>query len=119
MSELLPFVLLVLAGAVPLAWSATGWPPRVRPWLLALPAAVAFGVLVSVASTVLASDNEMVWSTAWVPTLDATLDFRADGIGLLLALLVTGIGTLIMLFAGAYMAKKRDANRLWAVLYAL
>lgn len=38
----------------------------------------------------------------WVPSLDVDLAFRLDGFSLLFTLLVTGIGTLVVLYANAY-----------------
>lgn len=40
---------------------------------------------------------------AWVPELGVSLQFRLDGLSLLFALLITFFGTLIMLYASAYL----------------
>ncbi len=47
----------------------------------------------------------------WVPRLDVRLALHLDGLSLLFALLVTGIGTLIVIYAGAYgiTPSRRDA----------
>ncbi|ADO68864.1 hydrogen gas-evolving membrane-bound hydrogenase subunit E [Stigmatella aurantiaca] len=50
---------------------------------------------------------------AWVPELDVALTLRADGLSLLMALLITGLGTLIVLYAGAYL---QDSPRLGSFL---
>ncbi|MCH8496731.1 MAG: hypothetical protein LAT57_14020, partial [Balneolales bacterium] len=42
-------------------------------------------------------------STAWLPGLDVNLAFLLDGLSLTFALLITGIGTLIVIYAGGYM----------------
>jgi multicomponent Na+:H+ antiporter subunit A len=42
----------------------------------------------------------------WVPALGVALDFRLDGFSLLFCLLITGIGTLVTVYAGAYFAEK-------------
>ncbi|SEU34280.1 hydrogen gas-evolving membrane-bound hydrogenase subunit E [Stigmatella erecta] len=39
----------------------------------------------------------------WVPGLEVALTLRADGLSLLMALLITGMGTLVVLYAGAYL----------------
>ncbi|MCE2540626.1 MAG: DUF4040 domain-containing protein, partial [Acidobacteria bacterium] len=44
-----------------------------------------------------------VWEMAWLPQLGIDLDLVVDGLSLLFALLITGIGAFIFLFAGAYM----------------
>ncbi len=40
----------------------------------------------------------------WVPSLDINLIFRMDGLGLLFALIISGVGTFIMIYAGGYLA---------------
>jgi multicomponent Na+:H+ antiporter subunit A len=49
------------------------------------------------------SGDILVWETAWLPQRGIDLDFVVDGLSLLFALLITGIGAFIMLFAGEYM----------------
>lgn len=38
----------------------------------------------------------------WVPALGISLSLRLDGFALLFVLLITGIGTLVTIYAGAY-----------------
>ena len=45
----------------------------------------------------------LVRELPWLPEQGVDLDFAVDGLGLLFALLITGIGTFILLFAGEYM----------------
>ena len=45
----------------------------------------------------------LVWEMAWLPQQGIDLDFVVDGLSLLFALLITGIGAFIFLFAGEYM----------------
>ena len=49
------------------------------------------------------SGEVLVWEMAWLPQLGIDLDLVVDGLSLLFALLITGIGAFIFLFAGAYM----------------
>ena len=49
------------------------------------------------------SGEALVWEMAWLPQLGIDLDLVVDGLSLLFALLITGIGAFIFLFAGAYM----------------
>ena len=53
----------------------------------------------------------LVWETAWLPQLGIDLDFVVDGLSLLFALLITGIGAFIFLFAGEYMKGYRQRGR--------
>jgi multicomponent Na+:H+ antiporter subunit A len=45
-----------------------------------------------------------------------SLSFALDGLSLLFALLVTGIGALILVYAGGYLAGKRELGRFYAIL---
>ena len=53
----------------------------------------------------------LVWEMAWLPQQGIDLDFVVDGLSLLFALLITGIGALIFLFAGEYMQGYRQRGR--------
>jgi multicomponent Na+:H+ antiporter subunit A len=48
--------------------------------------------------------NVVRWAWAWVPSLDIWLSFWLDGLSLMFALLITGIGALVMLYAARYLA---------------
>nr|WP_316653212.1 putative monovalent cation/H+ antiporter subunit A [uncultured Gellertiella sp.] len=55
---------------------------------------------------------------AWVPALQLTYCWYLDGLSLGFALMVTGIGTLIVLYAGAYLAGQPGQGRFFAFLMA-
>lgn len=64
------------------------------------------------------ADGETVsLSWSWVPSIDLTLSLNLGGVGLLLALMVSGIGTLIVIYAIGYMGHSPMANRLICFLY--
>ncbi|WP_245409814.1 hydrogen gas-evolving membrane-bound hydrogenase subunit E [Pararhizobium haloflavum] len=52
-----------------------------------------------------------VKSFAWVPSLNIELAFRLDGFSLLFALLISGIGTLVTIYAGSYFNGKSTADK--------
>lgn len=52
----------------------------------------------------------------WVPSLGANLTFYVDGLSLLFAVLVTGIGTLILLFSGGYFKGVAASGRFYSLL---
>jgi NADH:ubiquinone oxidoreductase subunit 5 (subunit L)/multisubunit Na+/H+ antiporter MnhA subunit len=65
--------------------------------------------------------NEVdVFAMEWLPALGVALAFRADGFGLLLALLVSGIGALVAFYALGYMAGEdaSSVRRFYAALAA-
>ncbi|GAB4548005.1 MAG: hypothetical protein Tsb0013_08260 [Phycisphaerales bacterium] len=54
----------------------------------------------------------------WVDGLDVSLAFRLDGLALLMALLITGIGTCVVVYAGSYLHGHRHHARFFAYLLA-
>jgi multicomponent Na+:H+ antiporter subunit A len=52
----------------------------------------------------------------WAPSLDLYLSFYVDGLSLLFALLISGIGTIIMVYAGGYMAGHHQLGRFYVYL---
>jgi multicomponent Na+:H+ antiporter subunit A len=52
----------------------------------------------------------------WVPGLGVELSFYLDGLGLLFALLVCGIGTIVVLYSGDYLASRKELERFYPLL---
>jgi multicomponent Na+:H+ antiporter subunit A len=84
-------------------------------WLLAL---LPFGLFVYFASLlgVVIAGNVVTVSYPWIPSLGVNLSFRVDGLSLLFSLLITGIGTLVFIYAGGYMVGDAMVGRLYAFL---
>jgi multicomponent Na+:H+ antiporter subunit A len=57
----------------------------------------------------------IISSRPWVPSLGLDFSLRLDHLGLLFWLLISGIGTLIFIYAGAYM-KPKELPRLLSIL---
>ncbi|MFT3974235.1 MAG: proton-conducting transporter membrane subunit [Amaricoccus sp.] len=57
-------------------------------------------------------------SLPWVPALGVSAAFRVDGLGLAFALLVTGIGALVLLYTATYFRGDRRLRSLLATLVA-
>lgn len=55
-------------------------------------------------------------SCAWIPSLGITLSFRLDGLGLLFALLISGIGALVLLYASSYLHDHPHLGRFYLFL---
>lgn len=53
---------------------------------------------------------------AWMPGLGVGLDFRLDGLSLLFAFLITGIGAIVLLYAGTYMRSYAKSDRFFVAL---
>jgi multicomponent Na+:H+ antiporter subunit A len=54
----------------------------------------------------------------WAPSLGLSLTFNLDGLGLLFATLIAGIGGLVVLYASRYLAGHAQAARFYAWLFA-
>jgi multicomponent Na+:H+ antiporter subunit A len=52
----------------------------------------------------IAGGNAVRWVWPWIPSLDIWLSFWLDGLSLMFALLITGIGALVMLYSARYLA---------------
>ncbi|NLF78823.1 MAG: putative monovalent cation/H+ antiporter subunit A [Chloroflexi bacterium] len=52
----------------------------------------------------------------WVPSLDVTLAFYLDGLSLLFALIITGIGTLVIVYGGGYLKDDPQLGRFYAYI---
>jgi multicomponent Na+:H+ antiporter subunit A len=55
-------------------------------------------------------------SWAWVPSLNINLDLRLDGLSLMFGLLITGIGSLIFIYASAYLKGHPYLDRFYGYL---
>ncbi|MGL1834246.1 hydrogen gas-evolving membrane-bound hydrogenase subunit E [Rhodocyclaceae bacterium SMB388] len=84
-------------------------------WFLAIPPLLAFAWFVS-CIPVIARGEVVVESLAWAPALGVEVAMRLDGLSLLFALLITGIGALIVLYAGAYLSDHHHLGRFYAYL---
>lgn len=117
-SVLIPVALFapfVASAAVPLVSRWAG-----RRWAGVSSTAVALGLAASLASLVprvMAGEVPSV-TWRWVPSLGVELALVLDGFSLFFALVVTGMGTLILLYASAYLGPTEDAGRFFAYMLA-
>ena len=52
----------------------------------------------------------------WVPSLELGIDLYVDGLSAQFLLLITGIGTMVLVYASGYMAHDRQAGRFYKLL---
>ena len=96
--------------------SCAAWPlsflfgRRASGWLLALVPASLFVAFMDFAPAI-AAGRAVTWRIAWVPSLGVDVALRLDGFSFLFALLITGIGALVVLYAGDYLSKESAASR--------
>ncbi|MEM6375703.1 MAG: proton-conducting transporter membrane subunit, partial [Pseudomonadota bacterium] len=50
-----------------------------------------------------AAGNAVIWSAPWIPSLGIELAFMVDGLSLTFALLISGIGALVLLYSNTYL----------------
>jgi multicomponent K+:H+ antiporter subunit A len=80
----------------------------------ALPA-VALAIIISYAPSVLDGEH-FVERFQWIPAAGLELAFRLDGFALLFALLILGIGLLVILYARYYLSEQDNMPRFYAML---
>ena len=95
--------LYTLSGALPVAIAAA-----LFVWFLGMAPAVAQGEVLR-------------WSVDWVPSLGISISFLIDGLSLSFALLITGIGALVLLYSAAYLDGHEHFSRfaLYLTLFML
>jgi multicomponent K+:H+ antiporter subunit A len=77
--------------------------------------AVALTYVITLIPEVLAG-NVILEYIEWIPAAGLTLSMRLDGLALMFALLILGIGLLIILYARYYLSEKEAAGRFFAFL---
>jgi multicomponent Na+:H+ antiporter subunit A len=105
-----PFLVLPAAG-----WIGHLGPRRAR-FLSLFPATLA--VYFVYAYTLIAAHGPVTLSVPWVPSLGLSLSFHLDGLSVLFALLITSIGTLVVLYAAQYLAEHPHAGRFQVSFFA-
>jgi multicomponent Na+:H+ antiporter subunit A len=108
-------ILSPFAVAVVAAW-LVGRSPRSARFFAAWPALLTVLLAAELRST-LTTGNRVV-ELPWAASLGLSLAFNLDALGLLFALLITGIGTLVVLYASAYLSGHPQAGRFYASLFA-
>jgi multicomponent Na+:H+ antiporter subunit A len=112
---LLLLVLITLAAA-PLGLMARPAPRPLIGWALALIPLSVFVTFAAQAPAVIAG-QPVISALPWVPEMGIELRLSLDGLGLLFALLVSGIGALIVLYTAYYMAGDPGMGRFYLALF--
>mgnify|MGYP003373822274 CR=1 FL=1 len=114
-NALLPLMAaLPFAAALALAWC----PNRARKLAAWIAGAAALGgcaLLAALAGPVFAGAVPH-WSVDWLPSLGLAFGLRMDGLAWLFALLILGIGALVVLYAAWYLDPRDPAARFFAFL---
>jgi multicomponent K+:H+ antiporter subunit A len=111
---LLLLVCLPFLGA--LLVSILGSRGRLRPaWIAGLTAVLGLALLLTQASPVYQGET-LLEHREWVPAIGLSLAFRLDGLGLLFAQLILGIGVLVVIYARYYLSAAEAGPRFYAFL---
>ncbi len=105
-----PFGVAVLSG-----WLVNRYPATAR-ILPVWPALLTVALLAELRSTL--SAGPRLVELPWAPSLGLTLSFNLDGLALLFALLITAVGTLVVIYASRYMAGHPHEGRFYVALFA-
>ncbi len=108
------FAGFVLAALAP--WLTARLGGRVG-WLFALLPAAIFVWLAGYIPAIAAGES-FYYHYPWIPGLDINLTFLLDGLSLLFGLLISGIGTFIMIYAGKYLDGHQYQGRFFLFLLA-
>ncbi|CDI02594.1 pH adaptation potassium efflux system transmembrane protein [Candidatus Competibacter denitrificans Run_A_D11] len=84
-------------------------------WAAGFTVLLSFGCLLPLAGAPFAGET-IIQRLRWLPSVGLDLAFRFDGLGLLFALLILGIGLLIVLYASYYLSERDPLGRFYAYL---
>ena len=73
-------------------------------------------LLIQPAIEVMVGGTTLFWRHAWMPSAGLALAFRLDGLGLLFALMILGIGLLVVLYARYYLSEQDPMGRFYAYM---
>jgi multicomponent K+:H+ antiporter subunit A len=116
-SALLGLALLAPFAAIPAVMAASRWGRPHAAWTAAAAMLVGLVLLAPLVPDVLAG-RAIVATRDWLPEWGFNLSLRFDGLGLLFALLILGIGVLIVLYAAYYLPQADRLGRFFAFLLA-
>lgn len=90
--------------------------PKATGFILALVPALVFVWFASLAGRVSGGET-LLFSVDWVPSLGVRYAMAIDGLSLVFALAITGIGTLVVIYAGAYLAGHPGLGRFFSFIF--
>jgi multicomponent K+:H+ antiporter subunit A len=111
---LLTMISLPFAGSLMAAWL----PTNARNAAATLASTVSLAGFLCLILLQPAADAGLRAEIAWLPSLGVNLTFRLDGLSWLFALLILGIGALVVLYARYYMSASDPVPRFYSFLLA-
>jgi len=89
--------------------------PEHAGWVLALVPASIFLFLFSFIPAI-SSGDKLTFAISWIPILGINLSFYLDGLSLVFGLLISGIGTFIVIYAGGYLKGHEHLGRFYSYI---
>ncbi|MFU8828762.1 MAG: proton-conducting transporter membrane subunit, partial [Phycisphaerales bacterium] len=105
-------ILLALAAASPLLVRALG----ARAGLLISAVSLGIAAWFGTKFATVTGGETILETTSWVPSLGVELAFRLDGLALLFAILISGIGGFVLLYTSSYLGKSPGLGRFYTTL---
>lgn len=103
-------------GAILLPIAASFTMPLLYPLLLRRLGWAALAVAAATLSLVVLTPPDVVQTLAWVPQLGIDLTVQADGWSRLMAVLIAGIGSLVILYSIPYLGPKEDLGKFYTYI---
>ena len=91
------------------------WLPKHAGWVLSI-LPLALTVVFGAKMPLINNGQIIIESHAWVPSLGVSLSFYLDGLSLVFALLICGVGTLIVAYSGGYLSGHANLGRFYTFL---
>ncbi|MEM1045213.1 MAG: putative monovalent cation/H+ antiporter subunit A [Pseudomonadota bacterium] len=108
-------VLIPFLGAALSPW-AVGILRKNAAWPLALLPFAVFVIFLGYAGRVATGETILI-SAPWVPSLGVTFSFYIDGLSTVFALLISGIGTFIVIYSGGYLGNHPHLGRFLSFIF--
>ncbi|SHF60120.1 multisubunit sodium/proton antiporter, MrpA subunit [Mariniphaga anaerophila] len=109
------YILLVFLSASLLIFILPGWLKKQKAILLSFVQFAAFIYFLSHVSEITSYHSKSIF-IEWIPQLGLNLEFMLDGLSMVFALLVTGIGALVFLYAKDYMKSYAGTDKFFFYL---
>jgi NADH:ubiquinone oxidoreductase subunit 5 (subunit L)/multisubunit Na+/H+ antiporter MnhA subunit len=112
---IIPLLLVGLSAILAFGFSWRPFSPKRMAWILAVFPATAFLILIWLATRI-PGGKALTWQIDWIPSLSLSMSLYLDGLSALFAMLVTGIGTIVVIYTGYYFYKEPSCWRFQAYL---
>ena len=109
-------MILILALHAAVASVAAFLGPRLGRRVLLVGALAPFGTLVWLLASLPEQTSPLIEAVSWVPAIGLDLDFRLDGLAVLMVSLIGGIGTLVFVYAWRYFDEREGLGRFTSYL---